>query len=283
MKNQFKGLLEKFAPGTLDVYRSINNRRHFRRRFKALHQKTRSALFKDGDIAVLSGPFKGMRYFDEVVWGPITPKWLGSYEVELAAIIETIVARAYEVIVDVGCAEGYYAVGLAYRNHHARVHAYDADFISRRQTRRLAALNGLKDRVLVSGYCTAADLERHAGRHGLLVCDIEGFERSLLDPVSCPSLKGFDILVEVHEGAWSKSTLDLLKDRFAASHDVLSVTATDRKDWIRQQPGVSDLLTRSGSEHLFDALNEHRTPEQKWLWLQAKMSKRTSKRVSAVA
>ena len=69
-------LLEQRAPRVLDGIRAIRNRRRFRRQFLRLHAEIRHLLFSDGaSITVQSGPFRGLRYFDEIVWGSITPKW----------------------------------------------------------------------------------------------------------------------------------------------------------------------------------------------------------------
>jgi hypothetical protein len=49
---------------------------------------------------------------NETVWGPIEPKWLGTYELELHSIIKGILRAEYNTIIDIGSAEGYYSVGL---------------------------------------------------------------------------------------------------------------------------------------------------------------------------
>jgi hypothetical protein len=270
MKENIKRLLEARAPYLLDVYRSLNNRRVFGLRFRSLHKRAADHFFKGSQIEVLAGPFKGLKYFNAIVWGPITPKWLGSYECELHAVVEQIIATHYEVIVDVGCAEGYYAAGLAYRSLGSHVFAYDVDFISRRQTRRLVRINGLEQQVSVCRYCSSSDIERHASRSTLVVCDIEGFERSLLDPASCPALSRIDILVEVHEGTWHPKTLDLLTSRFSATHAIQEIDATDRENWI--QMTLSDSGWTAPEEILREAVVEHRSNGSKWLWMKAKVT-----------
>lgn len=265
MKKHIKSYIEKHAPMLLDTYRAVNNRRIFGRRYKNLHKRMHNQLYGNDCIEVLSGPFKGLKYFNEVVWGPITPKWLGSYEIELSSIIEEIIARDYEKIIDIGCAEGYYAVGLASRISRSNVFAFDTDFISRNQTKRLARLNALEDRVYVSNYCSSEDISRLATGRSLIVCDIEGFERSLLDPTSCPSLSFLDILVEVHEGSWRPNTLELLKSRFHASHTIEEVVATDRIKWVSSMMSTIPIL--KDRDLLLEAVNEHRSNGQKWLWM----------------
>jgi hypothetical protein len=44
------------------------------------------------------------------------PKIIGSYECELHPAIEEIIVNNYAEVWDVGCAEGYYAVGSGFKN-----------------------------------------------------------------------------------------------------------------------------------------------------------------------
>ena len=55
------------------------------------------------------------------------PKLIGSYEEEVHPIIEEIIRRRYSIVVNIGCAEGYYAVGFALRIPDAIVYAFDVD------------------------------------------------------------------------------------------------------------------------------------------------------------
>ena len=67
--------------------------------------------------------------------------------------------------------------------------------------------------------CGAAELTALAGRRVLVICDIEGGERELLDPEQIPALKGFDILVELH-GNVDKALPEKIISRFAESHEI---------------------------------------------------------------
>ena len=83
------------------------------------------------DLTVRNGPFRGMRYPERAsVGSALVPKLLGSYERELQPVLEDILAREHSEIVDIGCAEGYYAVGLALRLPAARVFAYDTNVMA---------------------------------------------------------------------------------------------------------------------------------------------------------
>jgi ribosomal protein L11 methylase PrmA len=81
---------------------------------------------------------------------------VGTYELELSDIIEKIVRHGYTRVLNIGCAEGYYAIGLALRDPAVEVFAFDTDPLSRMQTRRLARLNRVSHRVHVEGECKHA-------------------------------------------------------------------------------------------------------------------------------
>src|SRR5258708_13623098 len=155
----------------------------------------------------------------ERVWGVGAAKWLGAYEIELADIIEEIIHRGYSQILNIGCAEGYYSVGLALRDRTCEVFAFDIDPICRSQTRRLAELNQLSDRVHVRGECKHDLLNDLIEGSTLIFSDIEGYEVVLLDPAKAPKLKNVDLLIELHEKAAGEMQVEkLVTDRFGASH-----------------------------------------------------------------
>ena len=269
MKRLLRQQLELRAPTLFNSIRTIRNRRYFRRQFSQLHADFRRQLFPhDTPISVQCGPFRGMRYFDEIVWGSITPKWLGSYEAELHGTITQIANHNYRTIIDVGCAEGYYAIGAAVIKPKSKVIAFDTDFISRRQIRRLARLNRVEDRVHVRTYCSHADLNSLCDTDTLVLSDIEGFEAQLINPEIAPALLRSDVLVEVHEETNASQTVEcLLQARFAASHRIERITATDRASWIdenrRQIPQCIS------NETLRKATDENRATGRVWLWMQA--------------
>src|SRR5712672_3591091 len=64
---------------------------------------------------VQQGPFRGMRYIDRALCSTLVPKWLGIYEREVGGCIEEAITLPFQTVVDIGAAEGYYAVGLALR------------------------------------------------------------------------------------------------------------------------------------------------------------------------
>jgi len=171
---------------------------------------------------VFAGPFAGMRFSPEGHEGSAAAQLLGCYEHELHAVVEKLVAAAPTTIVNIGCASGYYAVGLALRLPGAEVHAFDIEPAARANCRETARLNGVAGRVIIGERFAPADFERFAGRNALVVVDIEGAELELLDPAASPALAGLTVLVECHD-CFRPGVADALSARFAASHRVTRI------------------------------------------------------------
>jgi hypothetical protein len=87
---------------------------------------------------VSGGPFDGMRLPDIDSWGQDRgSKLLSFYEQELHPTIREIIDWGPDKIINVGCAEGYYAVGLARLSPNALVVAYDTDETAQYACRRV--------------------------------------------------------------------------------------------------------------------------------------------------
>jgi len=273
MKRLLRNYMDQHPLSVLNQLRTIRNRKYFGSRFGEFQSKVKQELFPAGSqIEVRSGPFKGMLYIDEVVWGSITPKWLGSYEAELHCVIHEFLCRGQSNVIDIGCAEGYYAVGLAKLMPNTKVFAFDTDFISRRQARCLARLNGVDDRLKIGKYCSSAELNRLTEGDAAVICDIEGYEAVLLDPELVPNLQYVDMLVEVHENSdESNETEELLKHRFCQTHQIIKFRGVSRDQWIEEN---GNLLNEGASfSWLHDATAEHRVRSQVWLSMTAKQKR----------
>jgi len=96
----------------------------------------------------------------------------------------------WERVVNIGSAEGYYAVGFARRVPERRVTAYDIDANAQTATTRTAALNEVADRVTVLSECNPEALLEHADAGALFWIDIEGAERELLSTAPPARLAG---------------------------------------------------------------------------------------------
>lgn len=179
---------------------------------------------------VQAGPFKGMRYPD---WGLtnvdlFAPKLLGIFERELHETVERLIAAAPEVVVNVGAAEGYYAVGLARRLPQTRVLAYEPNHERLDELMAIAELNGVAAQVEVVGEPARHEsLEEVLDVPAAVVCDCDGCEAELLDPRRVPRLRHATLLVEAHD-LLVPGTTDVLTRAFESSHDVIRIDTEPR-------------------------------------------------------
>lgn len=210
---------------------------------------------------VLSGPFAGMNYGTLAAEGSRSARLLGCYEASLAPVIEAIVASNPALIMDIGCAEGYYAVGLARRLPGTRILARDASDMAQLMCRALADLNGVA--VETGGLVTHADFDVAHGTDTVVICDIEGAEADLLDPAAAPGLRHARILVECHDGM-KPGLSATLAARFAATHHIQRldrvIDPSALPEWTEQLSDLDRLL----------ALWEWRSGPTPWLWMRPK-------------
>ena len=172
---------------------------------------------------VISGPFEGMKYGPTKAFcSAYYPKLLGVYESELNNIVTNAVAKNYSTIVDVGAADGYYAVGFAMKNPQAKVIAYEMDARARTELKKLIESNGVAKRVEIRTKCEPDDLLSLRDERGLIIMDCEGYEDCLLNPQVIHHLKSWDFIIETHDGLVPEITERLSND-FALTHKVISI------------------------------------------------------------
>jgi len=186
------------------------------------YQKCRALcakLFERTGGRVFGGPFAGMRV-PQLGAFEYTPAFLvGSYEAELhAALLEGIV-RGFNQIINIGSAEGYYAVGLARAISSATVVAFDSLVECWDVCRETARLNDVSARIEQRGYCTPEELASSMRGEALVLCDCEGGERELLDPRLVPALVSSTIICELHD-FYDQSITPTLLSRFNRTHSI---------------------------------------------------------------
>lgn len=207
---------------------------------------------------VLMGPFAGLHYATRATEGAMMPRLLGTYETELHPHILRFAAEGLDCVIDVGCAEGYYAVGFARLMPEVTVFAFDTAETARTACALNARDNGVQDRVVIGGTFTPEDFQAFAGRRALVIMDAEGAEDKLLQPERAPALAQMRLIVETHE-AYRPGVRQRLIDRFSPTHEVLVVDHQGRPQtmppWIRELGHLDQLL----------AVWEFRTVPTPWL------------------
>jgi SAM-dependent methyltransferase len=227
-----------------------------------------AALTGSFGYRVQSGPFVGMQLPTEAAWnrdGDLAPKLLGCYEEELHRPLAELVARKPVRILNIGCAEGYYAVGLARLAPYATVFAYDINEDAQAICRLAAVANGVGSRLIVGGECTPEGLRTQIARDGrtLIVMDCEGAELTLLDPKTVPELATCDILVECHDFL-DRAITHTLRERLTLSHVVEDIVEGAR------DPNKNALVRQWDSLDRWLIVNEGRPEMMNWLLCRAR-------------
>lgn len=170
---------------------------------------------------VQSGPFEGMRFHAQATEGCYIPKLLGCYEEELHPLIHRFAeTKPYDRVINVGCAEGYYAVGLARCLPGASILAFDINPAAQRFCKGLAELNDVSERVLVGGRVSLADWPGLIDERVLIVSDCEGAEYELLSPGNCKDLLRADLLIELHRTDTDPQLAENLLKEYSETHDL---------------------------------------------------------------
>ncbi len=222
-------------------------------------------------LKVRRGPFAGLEFPKEVVGrNPfLTSKLIGAYELELHPWVERLAQTPFELVADIGAADGYYVAGLAMRIPGARVIAWEASPLQARLTRLTTERNGVAGRVELRGLCRIEDLAAlPANGHALVVIDAEGAEDELLDPARAPVLRGSTVLVEVHE-MYAAGVTRRLRDRFGATHAIEELS--DRPRYRDDYPELYELRVDHFERDL--AITESRTGVTTWLLMEPRETK----------
>jgi hypothetical protein len=180
------------------------------------------------DLTVAHGPFKGLRYPSAQSFGSLLlPKLLGAYESELHTVLDQLLSNDYTTVVDIGCAEGYYAIGLALRLKHSQGYAFDTNSKAKNLCAQMAKLNGVSDRIHIGDLCNADRLRSiPLGDRALILSDCEGYEGTLFNREMAKFLAKHDLIIETHDFI-DMDLSEKMRDAFCETHHIRSIKSLD--------------------------------------------------------
>jgi hypothetical protein len=212
----------KFFPATAD---------ETARRFR-LGQR----LSKEFDNTVAYGPFRGLILSDTSWWGAADrgSMLLGIYEQEVLAALKDLSAGR-STFIDLGAADGYYAVGAVTSGLFAKSIAFEVSELGQAAVAQNAFRNSVGNRVRVLGeakpdflYSLRKDFELDLSSTVLLV-DIEGAEFDLLSVELLRQLRRTALIVEVHDFQLGDSgQVEQLLDRAEEFFEISWITTGQR-------------------------------------------------------
>lgn len=202
-------------------------------------------------MIVQNGLFAGMVLPASASKRDLGSRLIGSYERELAPLIDEIIHTVSpDPIINVGCADGFYAVGLARCMPESFVYAFDVDEGAQAICSEAAKLNKVSERLKVGGVLTVQALGElvQRGKRPFVIMDCEGCERELLLSPDAIDLTKCILLVECHDFIDRTITTRLMK-KFRETHSIerISQGSRDPSDYpaLRGWPEVEKWLILS--------------------------------------
>ena len=203
MKKFIKSLAAKCLPTSVYLGLEAAHNRSFIQKLERKHGYLDLNLKYEAQLGrtVQTGPFKGLKYTEFTSRRHITQRLLGCYESELHPVINECIQANYNEIYDIGCAEGYYAVGFALKANCNKVHAFDTDPWARKACRLMANVNEVESKLAIHGFCSVDWMNDHLKDRSLVISDCEGFEFVLFAKENCARYANCDLLIELHDKA----------------------------------------------------------------------------------
>ena len=185
------------------------------------------------ELVVQGGPFRGLQLASDVDPSKNLPKIIGSYEMELHKVIDKLIKRDFRLFLNVGAAEGYYAVGMAMRMPMCKVIAFEMDEAQAKRCRSTAILNSVERRITVRGKCDSDALAKFDLDDSLIIMDCEGAEIDILQGILLPRLSKTWLLIELHD-SFRPGASRILYQRFHHSHEMEFIEAASRNpdSWV---------------------------------------------------
>ena len=151
---------------------------------------------------VAYGTFKGMKLSKNTYWSKndIITHILGVYEKHVLKKIIEFSKKGNYPFIDIGAADGYFAIGMAFSEIFNKIYAFEIDERGRKSLNRNIGNNLCKDKVVVDIEANFETLKEIVDKNksAVILIDIEGSEFDLLDDKLLKLLSNCYIVCELH-------------------------------------------------------------------------------------
>ena len=216
------------------------------------------------ELIVKQGPFAGLKYPAAKSYGSVFfPKIMGVYEMQLQKYIMEFKKKKYDKIINIGAAEGYYAVGSAMLFSDTKVFAIDKDKKALSFLAKMAKINGVQDYIKIyDGEVKKFFNEIDPKSKNLIISDCEGCEFDIFSNSSTEVFKNSDLIIEMH---YKKKdlTIDFQRNefikRFNDNHDVKIVKPI--KNNVENYPSLENMAVKYAKRFI----QENRSINAEWI------------------
>jgi len=215
---------------------------------------------------VSTGPFRGMKYPELKSYGStLFPKLCGNYEQCLHPILHFLKDKYYEQIVNIGCAEGYYTVGLALLFKNIKVYGFDPDKKAIEFAKKMSVINQVQDRVILKSLkFTSSDIEYFNPLiQSLWIVDCEGDELNMFSLENIEYLANTDLIIELHDYI-NPQISNYIRTVFKNTHDITLLSQRF------ELPDTISFLPNIKRKTLLKLIDEKRPVKMEWMFLNSK-------------
>lgn len=216
------------------------------------------------DHRVAHGPFAGFRLGGLSAWGEDDAAMLlGLYEQEVVARIAGR-STPWDLLVNVGAADGFYAVGCLASGVAKRCLAFESDPLAQESLRATAVANSVLNRLEILGAAGEQDLLRITLEPDtIILVDIEGQEFDVLTKTALEHLRTAKIIIEIHD--WDPRGADdvelLVENAREAGFSIEWIDAGPR------DPGAIPEIGHLSDDDRWSICSEGRPRPMRWLEL----------------
>ena len=235
-----------------------------------LRQRLSAEINQKFDSTIAYGSFKGFKFAKNSWWSKHDrgSMILGLYEKEIIEILLNT-SKERSVFIDIGAADGYYAVASVKAYFFNRSYCFEIEQKGRSVIRQNSILNGVAKKVIIFGEANKKSLlkiPKEDISNSVVLIDIEGFEFDFLDTNILNILKKSICIIELHDWFFEdgKKRLKELRKRASKNFHV-----SEFKLRSRDTSNIKELDLYSDNERWI-ICSEGRPRSMTWLRLDPK-------------
>lgn len=220
---------------------------------------------------VMSGHYKDTHFVNESHWSKFdhASKLLGVYEEQIQElIIKTQKQYNLKNFINIGCGEGYHALGLVKNRYFEHSICYEISSMARNILKKNLLENNIKDRFVIRGEANRQeifnDLQKIKIEETIFLIDIEGNEFNLFNDNDWEFLKKGYFIIEDHHFMVSD---EIAKKNFYSSlnkHFNFTVIQNGSRNPFNIN---NDFLNELPDDSRFLILSECRSKKMSWIFL----------------
>jgi tRNA G46 methylase TrmB len=215
-------------------------------------------VFEKTNGVVQNGLFKNLKYSEKRE--RLYSKILGIYENQLQIFIKDAILKKPDLVINIGCGDGYYGLGLAKLLPNTKCILVDKNDKELDRSNKNALANNIQN----ADFMLDIDHEQLSAlvanhNNPFIIIDIEGDEIQLLDTYKYKNLSKCTLLIECHDFMYNNIT-NLLVSRFASSHKIYMIS--DCEKYI-----MDEFLNEISLDDKLILQSEGRPDNMKWLYM----------------